>query len=324
MNANQDINIDTIRTTLMKSLTIAFPANDAYGFLVDTINNAGTLNMLRPMIKAVPAGNIEALTIGKRKIRLADDTTGNPVGVNSITKRQIPYAVKKVFWDEWLKNDDVFYNAIREANNILTQTGISNTADLETLVIQMLQKQFAMDLQDLAFNGDTADVSGDSAFLTILDGFVKKMKTSTNETDLTANQPTISDFMDHILLLPEQYKNNFGADIKWFITRKTHDKIAALVSARESGYGDVVLQNGQVQRLGGYDVEVVAGMQSKFAALTPAQNLVPVLTMDVKYNRTSDGAEALKRDSTYHIIHAYLDVVIKEIDAVAYMIGDNL
>jgi len=324
MNANTDINIETIRTDLAKSLNIAFPQNDAYGFLVDTIGNAETLSKLMPMIKSSSAGNIDALTIGKRKIRIADDTSGNPTGVTGITKRQIAYAVKKVFWDEWIKNDDVFYNAVREANNIATQTGISNTTDLETLIIQMLQKQFAMDLQDLAFNGDTTDTSGDAAFLTILDGFVKKMKTSTNETDLGAAALTLTQFVNHVQLLPEEYKNNFADDIAWFITRKVHDKLMALVSARATGYGDAVMQDGKITKLAGYDIEIVASMQSGFVALTPRKNLVPIMTMDVKYTRTGDGAEAAKRDSTYHIIHAYLDVIVKEVNAVAYMIGDNL
>lgn len=317
--------VNSVKENIAKNLNIAFPANDAYNFLVDTINNAGTLQMLRPMYKSVPAGNIDALKIGRRKLRLADDESNeNPTGVNSITKRQIPYAVKKVFWDEWLKNDDVYYNAIRQATSVMSQQGITETNNLESLVVQMLQKQFAMDLQDLIFNGDTAASGSDAEFLKIVDGFVKKMKTSTHKTDLAEAEPKLMDFINHIQLLPEEYKNNYEGSIKWFMTRGIHDKIMALITERQTGFGDATIVDGKVTRLGGYDIEIVSGMQGGFVALTPMENLVPIFTMDVKYRRESTGPLCAKKDSTYHIIHAYLDCVIREIDAVAYMIGTKL
>jgi len=329
MRTNQQILKSDVVSAIKKNLNIAFPANDAYQFLVDTINNASTLAMLQPMYKSVPAGKIDTLTIGRRKLREADDDSNEvPTGVGSITKRQIDYAVKKVFWDEWLKNDDVYYNAIRQATSQMQQPGITNTSDLETLVFQMLQKQLAMDLQDLIFNGDTTalleDGSTPDPFLSILDGFVKKMKQSTHKTDLTTNEPTLVDFANHVQLLPEKYKNNYSESIKWFMTRKTHDKIVSLVLQRTTGYGDVVLQEGKVKRLAGYDVEVVAGMESGFVALTPKDNLVPIFTQDIKYKRVGDDVLCAKKDSTYHIFHAYLDCVIREVDAVAWMTGDKL
>ena len=337
---NQAITKENVVNNIRKNLSIAFPADDAYEFLVDTINYATTLRDLVPLFRAVPSGNLEALTASTRRIREADDTSNtNPTGVNAITKRQIPYSVKKVFWDEWLENDDVFYNAVRRAQALLRQPEIAGSTDLETLVVQILQKAFALDLQDLIFNGDTAYPTGqtDSNFLRILDGFVKTMVTSTNVTDLTTNAPTLADFINHIQMLPEKYKNNFEEDITWFMNRNTHDKIVSLVQARATGYGDVVLQEGRISRLAGYSVDVVAGLQGPlntagvpadghegFVALTPRRNLVPVFTRDLTYRRTGEGALALKKDSTYHIIHAFLDAVVLEVDAVAYMLGENL
>lgn len=327
MKTNQQILKQDVIQSITKNLNIAFPSNDAYQFLVDTINMAGTLAMLRPLIKNVPAGNIDALSIARRKLRESDDDSfAIPTGQNSITKRQIPYAVKKMDWDEWLKNDDVYYNAIRQATSQMGQPGITNTADLETLVIQMLQKALAMDMQDLIFNGDTATLNTDPdyLFLKILDGFVKKMKASPYFTDLGATEPTLLDFVNHIQLLPEKIKNNYQDSIYWFISRKTHDKIMALVQARATNYGDAVLLNGRVTRLAGYNVEIVSGIQSGFAALTPWENLATIVTQDVKYKRVSGDTLAAKKDSTYHVFHVYLDAIIREINAVAYMIGDKL
>jgi|SRR5690625_4923948 len=306
---NQDIlNKESTVASIKKNLDIPMAVKDAEQFLVDTINTASTLPKLTPIYKDVAAGNIDALAVGRRKIREAgkDDTA---TGTGSISHRQIPYAVRKVKWDEWLQNDDVFYSMSARGDNA------------ETKVISMIQRQFGVDLQDLIFNGDTAAVE-DADFLGILDGFVKQMKKSTNKTDLAENEPTILDFVNHIQLLPERFKS--FPDIAWFITQKTNDKLVALVANRETGFGDAVLQDGKITRLAGYPVEVVSEMQGGFAALTPRSNLKPVFTRQLRYIRTADGSTAAAKDATYHVLYAYLDAIIKEVPAVAWMTGDKL
>lgn len=299
--------------TIKKNLDIPMAVSDAQAFLVDTINTASTLPKLEPLYRDVAAGKIDALSVGRRKLREAgvDDT---PTGTGAIANRQIPYAVHKVKWDEWLQNDDVFYSAAARGDNV------------EAKVISMIQQQFGVDLQDLIFNGDTDALLGDGVtpdpFLSIVDGFIKKMKASSNVTDLAANEPTIMDFVNHIQLLPERFKS--FSDVAWFITQKTNDKLVAMISNRLTGFGDAVLQEGKITRLAGYPVEVVAEMQSGFAALTPRSNLKPVFTRQLRYIRTADGATAAAKDATYHVLYAYLDAVVREVDAVAYMKGSKL
>ncbi|WP_153732538.1 phage major capsid family protein [Sporosarcina obsidiansis] len=316
MKTNQTIlSKESTVASIKKNLDIPMAVSDAEAFLVDTINTASTLPKLNPLYRDVAAGNIDALSVGRRKIRQAG-REDLPTGTDSISHRQIPYAVRKVKWDEWLQNDDVFYSISARGDNA------------EQKVISMIQQQFGVDLQDLIFNGDTeAKVSDDpdaaaDPFLSILDGFIKKMKKSTNKTDLATNEPTILDFVNHIQLLPERYKSN--PDISWFITQKTNDKLVALVSQRQTGFGDAVLQDGKITRLAGYPVEVVAEMQSGFAALTPRSNLKPVFTRQLRYIRTADGATAAAKDATYHVLYAYLDAVVREVPAVAWMSGEKL
>jgi hypothetical protein len=304
---NQDILKSGGATTfIMKDVNIPLPAAASQAFLIDAINSASTLPKLMPVYTNSPAGNLDALTAGTRKIRLASKND-TPTGVGGITPRQIPYNVKKVKWDEWLQNDDVYY-AMQ-----------SRGQDAEEVVVGMIQQQFGVDLQDLLFNGDTA--SGDP-FLNIVDGFVKKCKVSTNKTDLTTNEPTILDFVNHIQLLPERYKNM--SDICWHINRKTNDKLVALVANRATGFGDAVLQDGKITRLAGYPVEVVAELQSGFACLCPMSNLKPVFTRDIRYNRTAQGATAAAKDATYHILFAYVDAVVREVNACAWMTGTKI
>lgn len=313
MDNNTLINKESTVATIKKNLDIPMASSDAEAFLVDTINNASTLPKLAPIYRDVPAGNIDALSVGRRKLRQAgkNDT---PTGTGSIDHRQIPYAVKKVKWDEWIQNDDVFYSVSARGDNV------------EEKVIGMIQRQFAVDLQDLIFNGDTEATLEDGTtpdpFLSITDGFVKKMKQSKNKTDLASNDPKLIDFINHIQVLPERFKS--FQDITWFITQSTNDKLVAMVSERQTGFGDAVLQDGKITRLAGYPVEVVAEMQGGFAALTPRSNLKPVFTRNLRYIRTSDGATAAAKDATYHVLYAYLDAIVREVDAVAWMTGEKL
>lgn len=311
--SNQTIlNKESTVASIKKNLDIPMAISDAEAFLVDTINMASTLPKLLPIYRNVAAGNLDALSVGRRRIRQAgkDDL---PTGTGSITSRKIPYAVKKLKWDEWLQNDDVFYSVSARGDNA------------EQKIISMIQQQFAVDLQDLIFNGDVdaeEPLSTPDPFLSILDGFVKKMKASTYKTELVAAEPTIMDFVHHIQLLPERFKS--FSDVTWFITQKTNDKLVALISNRQTGFGDAVLQDGKITRLAGYPVEVVAEMQSGFAALTPKSNLKPVFTRQLRYIRTADGATAAAKDATYHVLYSYLDAVVREVEAVAYMTGEKL
>ncbi len=309
MKTNQQIiNKESEIASIKKNLDIPMAVKDAEAFLVDTINNATTLSKLSPIYRDVAAGNLDVLSVGRRKLRQAgkDD---KPEGVGSIGNRKIPYAVRKVRWDEWLQNDDVFYSQAARGDNA------------EQKVIDMIQKQFAVDLQDLIFNGDT-EATEDADFLGILDGFIKKMKESENKTDLADKDLTILDFVNHIQVLPERYKSH--TDITWFITQGTNDRLVSLVSERQTGFGDAVLQDGKITRLAGYPTEIVAEMQSGFAALTPKANLKPVFTRQLRYIRTADGATAAAKDATYHVLYAYLDAIVREVPAVAWMTGDNL
>ncbi len=312
MSNQQVIHKEHTMSSIKKDLNITLPQDQAYQFLMDTIAKAGTLQKLQPIFRTSGSGNIDTLSVKTRKIR-QHSKNNTPTGVGGIDPGKIPYNVKKVFWDEWLQNDDVWYNQQARGENV------------EDIVIAMLQQQLGADLQDLIFNGDSETDSGsaDYEFLSILDGFVKKAKESTNKTDLASAQPTLIDFVNHIQVLPEKYKNAHD-DITWFITRGTHDRIVSLATQRQTGFGDAVLQEGKLTRLAGYDVEVVANLQSGFAALTPLKNFKPVFTRELRYIRTGDGATAAAKDATYHIIFAYLDAVVRELDAVAWMTGTKL
>lgn len=298
---------------IQKSVNITMPKKEAEEFLVDTTKKATTLPKLNTKYRDVPAGKLDRLKVKSRQIR---EHTGKetPTGTGSIETPQVPYSVKKVYWDEWLDNDDVWYNDTARGE------------DIETKTIDLIQSQFGVDLQDLLFNGDVtaklADGTTVDPFLSVLDGFVKKMKRSTLKTDLADKEPTIDDFVNHVILLDEKYLNM--PDLNWIMNRRTYQKLVALVQKRPTALGDVTLINGKLTEIAGYPIEIVQSLQSGFVALTPLSNLVPVYTRNLQYKRTGEGATAAIKDSTYHIIFAHADAVVLELEAVAYMVGSKL
>ena len=310
---NQLISKEQQLASIRKSINLTMPKKEAEAFISDTLKKASTLPKLGVKHTDVPSSKLPKLKVKSRQIR---EHTGaeNPSGTGSILTPEVPYAVKKVFWDEWLKDDDVWYNKTARGD------------DVETKTIDLVQGQFGVDLQDLLFNGDTAaklpDGTTPDPFLSVLDGFVKKMKVSTLKTVLGTAEPTIDDFVNHVLLLDEKYLNM--TDLTWIMSRRTYQKLVALVQKRQTALGDVTLVNGKLTEIAGYPIEVVQSLQTGFVALTPLSNLVQVYTRDLRYKRTADGATAAIKDSTYHILFAYADAVVLETEAVAWMSGDKL
>lgn len=300
--------------TIRKSVDLPMPKKEAHEFLIDTLKKATTLDKLRTKYTDVASGKLDKLKVKARKLR---EHTGSetPTGVGGIDPGQVPYAVKKVFWDEWLNDDDVWYQQARE-----------NGRNVEKIVMDLIQGQFSSDIQDLLFNGDTdaklPDGTTPDPFLSILDGFVKKMKASPYKTDLGANDPTIADFVNHAILLDEKYLNL--PDMTWVMPRRTYQKLVTLVTSRPTALGDATLVNGKLTEIAGFPIEIVQGLQTGFVALTPLSNLVPVVTRDVRYKRTAEGADAAVKDATYHILFAYFDAVVLETEAVAWMTGSKL
>ena len=283
--------------------------DQAEAFIFDIIQNSNTLKKLNVQYKDQTSGNIEALEAQTRKTRKHTYTKGEvPEGAFDVNKREIPYNVVKVFLDMWLSNDDVWY--------ILRQRG----QNMETALTSMMQEAFALDMQDLLFNGDTAaSGTGDDEFLKILDGFVKKIKAIDNKINLGAKLPAPENFILMKKKIKSKYWNHPKFNFHWILSENTKLDIMREIIARPTAWADSVIVNGELVKVAGLPIEVVSTYPDNFIALTPLANLQPVFTRDVRYNMTSTGVECVKRDATYHIGFAYLDAVINNTECVAWM-----
>ena len=282
--------------------------DQAEAFIYDIIANSNTLKKLNVQFKDQTSGNIEALEAQTRKTRKYSYTQGEvPTGNFDANKREIPYNVEKIYLDMWLKNDDVWY--------ILRQRG----QNLETALTSMMQEAFALDMQDLLFNGDKSAVGDDADFLKIIDGFVKKIKAINRKINLGAKLPSPEDFILMKKKIKSKYWNHPKFNFHWIISENNKLDIQRAIIARPTAWADSVIVNGELVKVAGLPIEVVSTYPDNFIALTPLANLQPVYTRDVRYNMTSTGVEAVKKDATYHIGFAYLDAIINNPECVAWM-----
>lgn len=282
--------------------------DQAESFIYDIIQNSNTLKKLNVIYKDQTSGIIEALEAQTRKTRKYSYTVGEtPTGAFDVDKREVPYNVVKIFLDMWLHNDDVWY--------ILRQRG----QNMETALISMMQESFALDMQDLLFNGDVSATGQDAEFLKILDGFIKKMKQSTKKINLTGLLPTPAEFFKMKKLIPSKYWAHPKFNFHWIMSENTKLDIMQAIIQRPTDWADSVIKDGELVKLAGVPIEIVSTYPDNFIALTPLTNLQPVYTRDIRYNMTSTGVEAVKKDATYHIGFAYIDAVINNMDCVAWM-----
>lgn len=292
---------------VIKSVSLKVPPNEAEDFIVDAMKKATTVSGMNIKFVDSPAGNLQALFVIQGKVREHAGSNTTPSGTGGIDERDIPYTCRQVMWDDWISNDDVYYN------NRMRGT------DTEETLVAMMQQGFGNDIQKLLFDGDKSSAH---PMLKIMDGFTKKARATLYQTNLIDAEPTIEDFINHAQLLDEKYLDQ--PDVTWFMNRKTYLKLVGLVQKRPTNLGDTTLVNGKLTEIAGYPIEVVQGMSGGLVILTPKKNFVPVFTRDVEYARTSEGADAVAKKSTYHALFATIDAVILDLEGVAIMTGSKL
>lgn len=152
-------------------------------------------------------------------------------------------------------------------------------------MLQLFGTQLSNDLEDLAINGDEADVSGDSDFLTIEDGWLTIMKSilsSPHKIDTAGG----SDFRNVIFeamleALPPKFKANKSA-LRFYVSTNDELKYRFQVGQRQTAGGDSVLLGQQALPYGGVPVVGAPYMPDGTVILTIPDNLVMGIRRDVQ------------------------------------------
>jgi hypothetical protein len=263
---------------------------------------------------------LEKVNVGERVIRAAAQAVGDYTNAGA-TFSKVELTTKKIRLD-W----EVSAEALED--NI-------EGAALEDHIVRLMTNAFGNDIEDLAINGTGA---GSDAFLSIMEGFVNRVKTDgdAHEAVVTVENDTWStDAMQKIILaMPRKYraiKSNLkfyaGTDAFQGIIKNNGtlaDAVAEAFANRPAGtaanrqaYLDGAGQTfggARTTRVLGIDVQEVPYYPAGYVDLTFPQNRVWGFQRDITVNREYKP----KKDTVEYTVFVRFGIQWEEQDAISY------
>lgn len=142
----------------------------------------------------------------------------------------------------------------------------------EDHIARLLAMQFANDLTDLAWNGDTADTD---PFVQIDDGFIKLAKASTGTHKFDTNGSTDYKgvvFPGMLNMLPNKWKAN-KAELRFYVSPTVAEAYIEQLTTRQTAWADELLQTGNLPQYKGVTIFPVDFMPDDVIVLTLRKNL---------------------------------------------------
>jgi hypothetical protein len=278
---------------------------------VRTIKDKGTFGQaIRQDQRRSPSGEIDKLSTGSRLIRAATENSDDGYRAGAAFGT-VPYQTAKIRLP-WEVTEDTF----RE--NLAGQ-------QLEADLVGEMTSQFALDLDDLDINGDTAAVGADAAFLNINDGLLKQISTANvagrNIDGSTINGGAISKahFFEALYAMPNKYRNQ--GNMRWLVSPNRALSWWEALTDRAGAAGDALLgSRGSGASVGplGIPFWEVPQMPDTTMILANPRNFVRVISWDVRKRRVTGETDAdlAARDKRFYVFFIKTDIVVEELDAV--------
>ena len=264
---------------------------------------------------------LEKVNVGERVIRAAAQAVGDYTNAGA-TFSKVELTTKKIRLD-W----EVSAEALED--NI-------EGAQLEDHIVRLMTNAFGNDIEDLAINGTGA---GSDAFLSIMEGFVNKVKTEgdAHESVVTvANNAWTTDVMQNIILaMPRKYRA-IKSNLKFYAGTDAFQGIVknngTLADAIAESFGSLVpgstqanrqqYLDGTAQTFGGarttrvlgIDVQEVPYYPAGYVDLTFPQNRVWGFQRDITVNREYKP----KKDTVEYTVFVRFGLQWEEQDAIAF------
>jgi len=270
-------------------------------------------NAMRQEVRTATAGEINKIATGKRIIRAATENADDGYRAGA-TFATVPFTTRKIRLP-WEITEDVFHENIEGQG-------------LESTLVDEMTTQFALDLEDLEINGDTAAGAGaDQAFLQINDG-IMKMITAAAVPGRNLDGSTIAagvwgkDHMFEMLYaMPNAYRRSGG--LRWIMSPARAIQWWESVTNRATNGGDAALlgEGGSITKPLGIPTLEVPAFPDTTVLLADPRNFVRVISWQVRKRRVTGDtdAELAAKDKRFYIYFIKHDVVIEETDAIVRM-----
>lgn len=279
-------------------------------FMNMVFDDSSFLSKMSHEMRQSTKGTIEKLGVGRRLLRAKQE--GESVGEENYVEpvlTSVPYSTV-----DMVLGAEVTEKFMRE--NIEKE-------GFEDKFMGMIASQVRIDLLDLYFSGDKDDVSGDAAFLTIMDGLNKQLETGSHIVDAgTINTGAFSDdiFTQALKALPSKYFDR--KKYKWICNSNTYLTWIEYLKQKQTTAGDMAILSGDRFNPLGIPFEEVPNFPDGKIILADPANLTAVTTYDLKLRKTTEGKSAVMKDTRFYAIHLDSDIIIKEKEAI--VVVDNV
>ena len=275
--------------------------DNARAFVMDAVATSATLAKIPVYFAKSGTGSIDKLGVKKRTLKKHQGTNTKADGTDIKEEGTVSFTLVPLYLDTWIENSNTFYTAQTRGQ------------DVRQALLSLMQQQYAADLQDLSFNGDTGS---SDAFLKLNDGYIALAKKDAVVKYEKEELPKIQD----LTLLTGQFEDKYiNSSFKWFMSRATNLVYVAEVQNRETNLGDATIVGGILTNISGYDVEVVDGMENDVILFTPFENLTTVAGLDVTLTTAAADSVSVAKQATYHFMMNDNDFVIRENKMLGYV-----
>jgi hypothetical protein len=286
----------------------------AAGFLRALKDKTVLTSRMRQENRNNDSGTIDKMSTASRIIRGATENADDGYRVGA-TFGEAAYVTKKVRLP-WEITEDVFHG------NIEGQGFEASMGDEMT-------QQFALDLEDLDINGDTAATGTDAPFLNIDDGLMKLLAANVpagqriNGATINAGALAKEHFFAAVKALPNRYLQQPG--LVWIMSPLQQIHWWEYLTGRSGAQGDSLLggNNAVSQNPLGKGIITPAAWPNSRIVLADPRNFVRIVSWQVRKRRVTGETDATlaAKDKRFYIWFIKRDVIVEEYNALIDMYG---
>lgn len=288
------------------------PADTARRFLVKIKEQTSLSNQISQDVRSNDTGVIDNVSVASRIIRRATENAddGYRAGAQFGTTG---YSTVKVRLP-WEITEDVFHGNIEGE-------GFENT------IVGEMQKQFALDFEDLEINGDTASAD---PFISINDGILKLAVAGNGAhvvdgTTINTGRISYQHFFAALSALPNKYRNALAGQLRWIMSPTTRLWWwQALVGLAGPNAADqLAAPTSPANQPLAIPITDVPAMPDGVILLTDPRNFHRIVSWELRRRRVTGETDAdlAARDKRFYVYFIKHDFIIEEYDALVRVNG---